>query len=107
MTQRLPTLLPALDLVKLSRLHFEEVDPTRFPLLGLAQSAYRQLGPFGTCLFSLANEEGVARFSGGTLSFGGITTFVRKVLDDIPCRPLESVASISELHEQVRQLPSN
>src|SRR5437763_4295014 len=71
--ERHPTGLPALDLAKLSSLHFEPPDVDRFPCISLAYRALRAGGTMPATM-NAANEEAVRGF-----------IEERIVLTDIPC----------------------
>jgi 1-deoxy-D-xylulose-5-phosphate reductoisomerase len=85
--------LPRLNLCDVGRLSFEEPDRTRFPALGLAFEAAR-VGLSMPAVLSAANEEAVALFLEGRLSFPGIAQMVRKTMDAHEARPLESVEDV-------------
>ena len=69
--RRLASPAPAPDLVAAGQLDFRAPDETRFPALRIAREAGR-VGSRATAALIAADEVAVARFLGGTLSFGGI-----------------------------------
>ena len=78
--ERLPNAFGRLDLVALARLDFVPVEPRRYPALGLAREALRAGGGMPAVL-NAANEEVVAAFVAGRLSFPAITDVLGQVLD--------------------------
>jgi 1-deoxy-D-xylulose-5-phosphate reductoisomerase len=72
--------LPPLDLVKAGPLHFRAPDPARFPGLTLARSA-AVLGGTMPAVLNAANEEAVALFLKGRISFAGIWRTVEAVMN--------------------------
>lgn len=95
---RWPSELAALDLAKLSLLHFEEPDVKRFPCISLA---YRALNVGGTlpAAMNAANEEAVHAFIDERLSFANIPVIIEKVMDRhklAAARSLEAVLAADE-----------
>lgn len=77
--ERLPLDVPPLSLSALGALQFYDVEPQRFPALGLAYAALRQ--GQGACLaLNAANEVAVAAFLSGELRY---TDIVRVVADSM------------------------
>ncbi len=91
--RRLPGVVAPLELAEAGALHFEPVDPLRFPALTLARAAGERGGAHPAVL-NAANEAAVAAFLGGRLPFTGIVPTVAAVLADFepPSRP--TVAAI-------------
>jgi 1-deoxy-D-xylulose-5-phosphate reductoisomerase len=77
--RRLPAPVQALDLAALGALTFGEVDPRRYPCLGLAYEAGRRGGTFPTVL-NAANEEAVDRFLRAELRFTQIAQLIEDAL---------------------------
>ena len=69
-----------LDLAKIRTLEFQEVDPRRFPAVGLAYTACRTGGSMPAVL-NAANEIAVERFLAGELPFNSIVELVGRVLE--------------------------
>ncbi|HYH08099.1 MAG TPA: 1-deoxy-D-xylulose-5-phosphate reductoisomerase [Thermoanaerobaculia bacterium] len=69
-----------LDLARISKLEFLQVDARRFPAVALAYEACRAGGSMPAVL-NAANEIAVERFLQGELPFTGIVDIVRRVLD--------------------------
>ncbi len=69
----------SLDLVKIGKLHFEEMDTERFPCLRFAYEAGKIGGSMPTVL-NAANEVAVNQFLNGKISFLMIETLIEKAL---------------------------
>jgi 1-deoxy-D-xylulose-5-phosphate reductoisomerase len=72
---RIPTPFGRLDLATLARLDFAEVDPRRYPAVGLAREALRAGGGMPAVL-NAANEVAVDAFLTGKISFPDIVAVV-------------------------------
>jgi len=72
--------LPRLDLAAIGRLHFDEVEPDRFPLLGLAVQAGKAGGAYPAVLGG-ADEAAVALFLQDHIRFGDLAPLVAAALD--------------------------
>jgi len=77
--QRLENRLAGVDFCKLKALNFEKPDFGKFPCLGLAYRAARELGTVPAVL-NAANEASVEAFLKGRLKFTGISLIVEKVI---------------------------
>ncbi len=80
---RLPVVQPALDWSTASTWEFLPLDEVAFPAVRLARMA-GEAGGVVPALFNAANEEAVAAFVAGRLSFRGIVDLVARTLDDAP-----------------------
>jgi len=80
---RLPVVQPALDWSTASNWQFEPLDDVAFPAVRLARMA-GEAGGVVPAMFNAANEEAVAAFVAGRLSFRGIVDLVARTLDDAP-----------------------
>ncbi|HLM04135.1 MAG TPA: 1-deoxy-D-xylulose-5-phosphate reductoisomerase [Blastococcus sp.] len=80
---RLPVVQPALDWSTASTWEFAPLDEAAFPAVRLARAA-GEAGGVVPALFNAANEEAVAAFVAGRLSFRGIVDLVARTLDDAP-----------------------
>jgi 1-deoxy-D-xylulose-5-phosphate reductoisomerase len=80
---RLPVVQPALDWSTASTWEFAPLDDVAFPAVRLARAA-GEAGGVVPALFNAANEEAVAAFVAGRLSFRGIVDLVARTLDDAP-----------------------
>ena len=78
--ERHPNEFGRLDLVALSRLDFFELDPRRYPAIGLARKALAAGGTMPAVL-NAANEVAVAAFLEGKISFPDIVHVVSGTMD--------------------------
>ena len=101
--ERLDTSLPKLDLGRLGRLEFLEVDERRYPLFLLARRALEQGGSLPVAL-NAANETAVAAFLEHRIGFMEIPEAVRAVLDGHRPIPADSVETIFEIDREARRL---
>jgi 1-deoxy-D-xylulose-5-phosphate reductoisomerase len=81
---------PALDLVQVGNLSFEEPDFERFPCLRIAQDAARAGGTMPAAL-NAANEVAVSAFLGRRLNFASIAAVIDTVLQQHDARPVASL----------------
>jgi 1-deoxy-D-xylulose-5-phosphate reductoisomerase len=80
---RLPHVQPALDWSMASTWEFAPLDAEAFPAVRLARAA-GEAGGVVPAFYNAANEEAVAAFLAGRLSFPGILQVVARTLDDAP-----------------------
>jgi len=85
--------VPSFDPVALGGLTFEPVRHEQFPMLGLGISAGRA-GGAAPAVFNAANEEAVAQFLAGALTFGGIADRVYAALQDLAALPGDSLDAL-------------
>ena len=85
--------VPSFDPVALGGLTFEQVRHEDFPMLGLGISAGRA-GGAAPAVFNAANEEAVAQFLAGALSFGGIADRVGSALRELAGLPGDSLEAL-------------
>jgi 1-deoxy-D-xylulose-5-phosphate reductoisomerase len=85
--------VPPFDPVGLGSLTFEHVRHEQFPMLGLGISAGKS-GGAAPAVYNAANEEAVAQFLAGTLSFGGIAERVAAALQDLGSLPGDSLDAL-------------
>lgn len=93
--ERIDSGVEALDLFKVSGLHFEEPDTTRFPLLRLAFEAQRAGGTAPTIL-NAANEVAVDAFLKGDVAFLQLSELVEKTLTCLKIAPANDLSTIIE-----------
>jgi 1-deoxy-D-xylulose-5-phosphate reductoisomerase len=72
--ERVPNPFGRLDLVEVGKLEFFDVEPERYPAVGLARAALTQGGM--PAVLNAANEVAVAAFLAGKISFPGIVRVV-------------------------------
>jgi 1-deoxy-D-xylulose-5-phosphate reductoisomerase len=99
---RPPGLARRLDWRELRSLEFEPPDLDRFPALSLAYRVIRAGGTAGA-IFNAANEAGVEAFLAGKLPFGRIASLAAAALDEVPVRPLRSLADAEEADATARE----
>ncbi len=92
-----PTRRPApearLDLARIGELTFEELDPARFPAVGLARQAL-DMGDAAPAMLNAANEVAVHAFLDGRIGFLDITRIVGDILDrahGLPCSSFDDI----------------
>ncbi len=100
--ERWPAAIPGMDFGRALHLDFEPPDRAKFPCLTLA---YRALEAGGTAPAALnaANEEAVAAFLGGRVSFAGIPETIERVLDEEAARPAATLDDVLEADRRARE----
>ena len=81
--RRLEGVCAPVDLAAASPLEFEEVDPRRFPAVGLARRA-GEAGGGVPCVLNAANEAAVAAFLAGACRFDEIVPLVERAVEAAP-----------------------
>jgi 1-deoxy-D-xylulose-5-phosphate reductoisomerase len=95
--ERLPLSGARLDLAAVGRLDFEPPDRKRFPCLGLAWRALAG-AEAAPAVLNAANEDAVAAFLAGRITFPGIAAVNERVLDDyLELHAGESVADLEDV----------
>ena len=85
--------LAPLDLLKLSRLDFEEPDLDRFPCLGLAYTALKAGGTMPAVL-NAANEIAVKAFLDGKIRLNEIASINQSVMNEHVTSPVNSIEAV-------------
>lgn len=101
--ERADTSLPLLDLGRLGRLEFHEVDPRRYPMFGMARHALERGGSFPVAL-NAANEAAVEAFLRNRIAFRDLPAVVGEVMDAHRETPVDSIAAIHEIDREARRL---
>ncbi len=101
--RRESTGVEAPDLTKLGKLTFEAPDEEKFPSLRLAREALAAGGAACTVLNG-ANEEAVAAFLRGEISFGEIYTRVERALEKLSGLPARDFGDIFEADRRAREV---
>ncbi|MBP9714292.1 MAG: 1-deoxy-D-xylulose-5-phosphate reductoisomerase [Sterolibacterium sp.] len=101
--ERIEAGVASLDLFTIGQLNFEPPDEHRFPCLALAYQALRA-GGSAPALLNAANEEAVAAFLEGRLSFLKIADTIAAVLDRIPLTSLPDLAAVMAADDAARRL---
>ena len=91
--RRLPAPVEPLDLARVGRLTFAEVDPRRYPCLELAYEAARRGGTYPTVL-NAANEEAVDRFLRAEVRFTDIARLIEDALAAHQATPRPSLQEV-------------
>jgi 1-deoxy-D-xylulose-5-phosphate reductoisomerase len=94
--------VPRLDWSEAAQWSFEPPDYQKFPLLGMAYEAL-SAGGSATATLNAADEVAVEAFLAGKIPFPGIAATVAECLEQVPARPLTSVAEILELDGESRR----
>jgi 1-deoxy-D-xylulose-5-phosphate reductoisomerase len=104
---RLPNPFGRLDLVALGRLEFHEVDPARYPALGIARAAL-EAGGGAPAVVNAANEVAVEAFLEGKISFPDIVAVVAETAaaHGETAAP-ESVDEAEEIDRNARRLAAD
>ncbi|GGD68070.1 1-deoxy-D-xylulose-5-phosphate reductoisomerase [Paenibacillus nasutitermitis] len=99
--ERQPTQTEALDLRRIGKLQFREMDFARYPCLRLAYECGRA-GLSAPTVFNAANETAVARFLAGAISFLDIERVIEQVLERHTVAAVPDVAAIGEVDAWAR-----
>ncbi len=94
--------VPRFDPVQVGALAFEPVRHTDFPALGLGLAAGRR-GGAAPAVFNAANEEAVAAFLSGKLTFGQIAERIADALQDLSDRPGDTLEALLEVDAEARR----
>jgi 1-deoxy-D-xylulose-5-phosphate reductoisomerase len=100
--ERIESGVGSLDLSCIGRLDFAAPDFARFPALRLG---YRALAEAGTSPATLnaANEVAVRAFLEQKLPFLAITAVIEAVMDELPSRPLATLADVMDADAAARR----
>ncbi len=91
----------SLDVTKLSDLSFVEIDPQRFPAIGLAMDAIDAGGDAGAWL-NAANESAVEAYMTQRIPFGMIDQVVQLVMGEHVVSPIDSIDDVYKADERAR-----
>jgi len=100
---RMPVVLPRLDLAALGRLEFAAPDPARFPALRLAREALNAGGGAPTVL-NAANEIAVALFLDRRLGFLDIAAVVEEAMQQLGAPAVAGLDEVLALDSAARAL---
>lgn len=89
-----------LDITKLN-ISFKEIDTNRYPLWSLKNALLEN--PKLGVIVNAANEEAIAKFVSGEITFGSIAKIIFKCLDKFSPPQLESIEQIVEFDKLVRE----
>ena len=93
--------LPALDLARLSSLHFEAPDLERFPCISLAYRALRTGGTLPAAM-NAANEEAVQAFITEQVSFADIPEIIKRVMDEHRTSDVKNLDAVIDADRSAR-----
>lgn len=91
-----------LNLAEVGKLHFSDMDFTRYPCLQFAYKAGKMGGTMTTVL-NAANEAAVSAFLSGKVSFLEIETLIEKALNQHSVIALPDLETIQEVDNMTRQ----
>ncbi len=97
---RLSGAMPHLDLHTIGSLHFEGVDPQRFPSVGRAFEVLRS-GTGAPAVFNAANEVAVQAFLEGKIAFLAIERLVYQALEQFADTHYETLGEVLALCDEV------
>lgn len=100
--ERLPLDNRRLDFAELASLTFSAPDEERFPALALAREALVREGNMA-CIMNAANEEAVAAFLDGMISFYGITDVVAECMAGVDFVERPTLDDIYETNDVARR----
>jgi len=99
--ERHPSDLPTLDLARLSSLHFEPPDTSRFPCISLAYRALRAGGTMPATL-NAANEEAVRAFIEERIGLTEIPRVIEAVMNQHQLHEADSLESVLRADREAR-----
>ncbi|MHB8353779.1 MAG: 1-deoxy-D-xylulose-5-phosphate reductoisomerase [Burkholderiales bacterium] len=99
--ERIASGVAALDLAAVGALHFQALDPQRFPAVSLAYRAIRT-GGTAPAILNAANEVAVAAFLERQMRFDQIPGLIEKVMDTLSPTSGDTLARVLEADVQAR-----
>ena len=99
--ERLAGDVPALDLGKLGKLEFEDIDNEKFPSIELARTALA-MGGSAPCVLNAANDVAVARFMRNEIRLPDIWKIIRQVLESHVVEHPDNLERILEIDAEAR-----
>ena len=100
--ERIETAAPRVNFAALGKCTFSDVDPLRFPAIGMAYDALKA-GGAACCVLNAANEEANARFRAGGLRFTQIGEVVAETLSRIGALPAHTIEEVYAADSAARQ----
>ncbi len=102
--QRIASGVRSLDLVEIASLHFEALDPQRFPCLGLARAAFAA-GHAAVVRLNAANEVAVQGFLDGRIRYTDIPSLIEEVMAGADTgERCDSLHRLMELDQEARRV---
>ena len=99
--ERLSGDVPRLDLGKLGKIEFEDIDNEKFPSIELARTALR-MGGTAPCVLNAANDVAVERFVNGEIKLPDIWRIIRTVLESHTVEHPDDLDRILEIDAEAR-----
>ena len=99
--ERLPDVVPRLDLPRVGRLNFHEVDRVKFPCLDLAYRALA-MSELAPAVLNAANEIAVQAFLGGRIGFYDISQIIDDVLMMTAGGPAKDLSAVLDADARAR-----
>lgn len=104
--QRQTLIHQKLDLVKISKLDFLEVDHQKFPALKICQEALEVEGN-ALVILNASNEIAVNKFLNKEITFDKITSIIKETLNKIPFKNLASIEEVLLNDLKAREIASS
>lgn len=101
--ERIDNSAARLNLLKIARLDFLEIDEKRYPCLNLAYQAL-QIGGTATTILNAANEIAVQAFLDSKIYFTDIAKLNQEVLEKLHSRPVSNLSIILEDDNLAREI---
>ncbi len=101
--ERISSGVAALDLATIGALHFQALDPQRFPAVSLAYRAIRT-GGTAPAILNAANEVAVAAFLERQMRFDQIPGLIAKVLDTLSPESGDTLATVLDADARSRAI---
>ena len=98
---RISSGVESLDLLRVSRLDFEQADEIRFPCLRLARDAFRQ-GGTSMAILNAANEVAVENFLNHRIKFTDIPKLIEQTLQQINSSSADSLEAVLSADTEAR-----
>ncbi len=98
---RISSGVESLDLLRVSRLDFDQADEIRFPCLRLARDAFRQ-GGTSMAILNAANEVAVENFLNHRIKFSDIPKLIEQTLQQINSSSADSLEAVLSADTEAR-----
>jgi len=98
---RISSGVESLDLLRVSRLDFEQADEIRFPCLRLARDAFKQ-GGTSMAILNAANEVAVENFLNNRIKFSDIPKLIEQTLQQINSSSADSLEAVLSADTEAR-----
>ena len=98
---RISSGVESLDLLRVSRLDFEQADEIRFPCLRLARDAFKQ-GGTSMAILNAANEVAVENFLNHRIKFSDIPKLIEQTLQQVNSSSADSLEAVLSADTEAR-----